>query len=133
MSTNPKVARLLELTDAFRAKEARAADLRMQIAELQSMLADVESDLADAERALLSVASGVEDEDRSIPSLVRDYFRSHPTAQVGADTLIEAGIPASADHLRSTLNRMYRDEGFIVRVSRGVYTLAGGDQPTEAD
>jgi hypothetical protein len=111
-----------------------AREERDRIAEL---LAAAKNRVDDCQLAILILMEGggrsvrkspplpvADDAEASLPAQVRAYFDRNPDRAMTADDLIRGGLGAQPDHLRSTLNRLCREDGFLKRVSRGVYIRA---------
>jgi hypothetical protein len=72
----------------------------------------------------------------NVTELIRKHFLANPIARMNADDLLAAGIPATRDHILQMMHRLKTVDGFLARVSRGVYKLADQLAPstsTEAE
>jgi hypothetical protein len=129
---HPTVARLAELMRQLKeAQEARdrAAEMlaaaKARIETCQMEILALMNDGSRPVRTRVAVPMDMDDADTaSLPAQVRAYFDRYPDQPMSADDLLRAGLRAEPDHLRSTLNRLFREEGFLKRVSRGVYVRA---------
>jgi hypothetical protein len=128
---HPTVARLGELVaqlgEAQEERDRAAQLLAAAKARIETCQLEILALMNDGSRPIRRVTVPMDVDHAEVPSLptqVRAYFDRYPDQPMSADDLLRAGLRADPDHIRSTLNRLFREAGFLRRVSRGVYVRA---------